>query len=140
MCRRQADFCCHAATQSHSIIPRSIKRCGYPGRRESCLSSRSRLFFFPLPFSVSAVSRQPVPRHFLPPLSLTPHPLPRSASLFGFPSPPLSPSPVLSPPRSPGSDDVGSPYQGKSFHCVTFPLSFIFLFQAFVFYGAQTHI
>lgn len=41
----QAEFCCHAATQSHSIILRSIKRCGYPGRRESCLSFHSHCFF-----------------------------------------------------------------------------------------------
>lgn len=46
-CSRQADFCCHAAIQSHSIILRSIKRCGYPGRHESCLSFRSHRFFPP---------------------------------------------------------------------------------------------
>lgn len=70
-----ADFCCHAATHSHSIIPRSIKRCGYPGRRVSCLGFRSRRSF-PLPFSVSAVSQHPVPRHLLPPSvsSTTPSP------------------------------------------------------------------
>ena len=51
LCSRQAEFCCHAATQSHSIIVRSIKSCGYPGRCESCLSFRSRCFFFIFLFS-----------------------------------------------------------------------------------------
>lgn len=59
-CSRQADFCCHAATQSHSIIARSIKRCGYPGRHESCLSFHSRLFF-PLFFSLCCLPT-PLPR------------------------------------------------------------------------------
>lgn len=57
-CSRQADFCCHAAIQSHSIILRSIKRCGYPGRHESCLSFRSRCFFPPF----FCLFRLPTPR------------------------------------------------------------------------------
>lgn len=46
LCSHQAEFCCHAATQLHSIILRSIKRCGYPGRRDFCLSFHSQCFFF----------------------------------------------------------------------------------------------
>lgn len=128
-CSLHEDFCCHAATQSHSIIPRSIKRCGYPGRHESCLSFRSRLFFPPL-FCLCCL---PTPRprtHSASPVSYATPSSPLCLCSVSFAPPP---SPVLSPPVSPSSDDVGSQYQGKSLHCVTFPLSFIFLLQAYVF-------
>ena len=91
LCSHQAEFCCHAATQSHSIIVRSIKRCGYPGRRESCLSFRLRRFlFFFLP--IFFVSQQLVP---LTPLSPSP---PLTPNLF--PLLPLLTSPLLSSPLS----------------------------------------
>lgn len=109
------DFCCHAATRLHSVIPRSIKRCGYPGRRESCLSFRSRLFFPPF-------FRLPTPR-----------PRTRSASPVSY----TTPSP---PPSCPLSFQNSQQWWcrfsiwGKSLHCLTFPFSFIFLFRAFGFF------
>lgn len=42
----RAELCCHATAQALSIILRSIKRCGYPGRCESCLSFHSHSFVF----------------------------------------------------------------------------------------------
>lgn len=78
---RACAFRCHAATHLHSIILRSIKRCGYPGRRESCLSVQSLSFYL---FFVSRHLVAP-PDLSLPSYSLTPHlpspcPLPSSQS------------------------------------------------------------
>lgn len=141
-CSHQAEFCCHAATQSHSIILRSIKRCGYPGRRESCLSFHSHRFFLPL--SVFFVSQHFVLLTPLPTLSLTsnpPHAL--CLSLLSFTFFLLAPSSLhLSPPRGPSSDDEGAQYQGKSSQGVCSLLSFIFLCQilSFVEHSTVTNI
>ncbi len=96
LCSHQAEFCCHAATQSHSIILRSIKRCGYPGRRESCLSFHSHCFFSPV--SVFFVSQHSVPLTPLPPPSLTPNLFSLCLSflhLFSLSPPALLSSPLL---------------------------------------------
>lgn len=58
-------FSCHAATRSLLIL-RSIKRCGYPGRRESCLSFQAQPVFVFLRLttlgpSVSSVSSSSPP-------------------------------------------------------------------------------
>ncbi len=142
-CSHRAEFCCHAATQSHSIILRSIKRCGYPGRRESCLSFHS-LFFSPRLLSFSSHNT----------LSLWLLSLPRLSILTSFPS--ASPSSLLHlfllslllsssllfPPRGPSGDDEGAQYQGKSSQGVCSPLSFIFLCQSsgFVEHSTVTNI
>ena len=136
LCSRQAEFCCHAATQSHSIIVRSIKSCGYPGRCESCLSFRSRCFFFYffIFLPVFFVSQQLIPVTPLSPSPpLTPNLLPPTASLHLSSLLP----PLLSPPRGPGGDDEGAQYQGKSSQGISSPLSFIFSVPRLRFCGAQ---
>lgn len=121
-CSHQADFCCHAATQSHSIILRSIKRCGYPGRRESCLSFQSHIFFPPVFCLCRPLTPRP-PALCDSPVSCTTPSSPLLCILH-----PLSPlRPVLfSPPRIPSSDDVGSQYQGISIAVCQLP-SLIYL-------------
>lgn len=133
LCSHQAEFCCHAATQLHSIILRSIKRCGYPGRRDFCLSFHSQCFFFFLPVTVFFFSQHFVSLTPIPPIS--PYSDPFSLRLFPslhlFSLSLLLPSPLSS--RGPSGDDEGAQYQGKSLQGVCSLLSFIFLCPSFGF-------
>lgn len=111
----QADFCCHAATQSPSIILRSIKRCGYPGRRESCLSFRS--LFFPPHFCLFRLTT-PSPSAYLPfPVSYT---WPPSTLPLSFLYPFFHPlCPLFSALRTPSTDDGVSQHQGILPSCLS---------------------
>lgn len=133
LCSYQTDFCCHAATQLHSIILRSIKRCVYPGRRESCLSFHSHCFS--PPFCLLRLATLRSSDSFLS-LSLTPNPFPLYHSFLSFTlsrSASSSLHPILSPPRCPSCKDCAQ-YQGKCVQGVCSLLSFIYLSQSFGFF------
>lgn len=135
----QTEFCCHAATQLHSIILRSIKRCVYPGRRESCLSFHSHCFS-PL-FCLLRLTTLRSSDSSSPSLSLTPNPFLLYRSFLSFPSLFLFQSPlhsILSPPWRLSCNDEGAQYQGKSLQGVCSLFSFIFLSQSFGFLEHST--